>query len=174
MSGPNIYLLRQCSCCSKRLNRNYQYVKFVLVAIWRIYNYSSFDVRNLQSLATWVECETIYLWSFCVGGHRFAPRLWHYSRRSFSSSQATARFSQPNMPYILNLFTISLPGEAVNYRPYASPSFEVASHVANCHFGHYYYNQTIQIFPYFFILIACLPFLFGWRHLFLCLCANYG
>ena len=40
------------------------------------------------SLATWVEREIIYLWlwSFCVGSRRFAPRPWHYSRRSLSSS----------------------------------------------------------------------------------------
>ena len=67
----------------------------------------------------------------------FTPRPWHYySRGSFSSSQA--RFSPLNMPFILNLFTISLCGKAVNYRPFESPSFEVASHVNNCHFSHYY------------------------------------
>ena len=45
------------------------------------------------SLASWVERETIYLWlwSFCGGGCRFAPGLWHYSTRSFSSSQATGK-----------------------------------------------------------------------------------
>jgi len=43
-------------------------------------------------LATSVERETIYLWllSFCAGGRRFMPRLWHYSM-SFSSSQATGK-----------------------------------------------------------------------------------
>ena len=50
-----------------------------------------------------------------------------------------ARFSPLNMPYIPNLFRISLCGEAINYIPYASPSFEVASHIKNCHFGYYYY-----------------------------------
>ena len=74
--------------------------------------------------------------SFCAGGRRFAPQPWHYSRRNFSFSQATARFSTPNMPYILNLFKISLCGEAINYRQYAS-SFEIASHVKNYHFNHY-------------------------------------
>ena len=37
-------------------------------------------------LASWVEeRETIYLWlwSFCAGGCRFAPRSWYYSRWSF-------------------------------------------------------------------------------------------
>ena len=51
------------------------------------------------------------------------------------------RFSPPNMKYILNLFRISLHCEAINYRPYVSPSFEVASHFKNCCFGHYYYYK---------------------------------
>jgi len=54
-----------------------------------------------------------------------------------------AGFSPTNMPYIVNLFRISPHGEAINYRPYASPSFEVASHVKNCHFSHYYYYYNI-------------------------------
>ena len=33
----------------------------------------------------------LWLWSFCAGGRRFTPRPWHYSRRSFSSSQATSK-----------------------------------------------------------------------------------
>jgi len=45
------------------------------------------------SLASWVECETIYLWvwSFCARGRGFTPRPWDYSRRSFSSNQATGK-----------------------------------------------------------------------------------
>jgi len=35
------------------------------------------------------------------------------------------------MPYILNSFRFSLHGEAINYRPYASPPFEVAGHIKN-------------------------------------------
>ena len=58
---------------------------------------------------------------------------------AFHPARQLTRFSLPNMPYILNLFRISLCGEAINYRPYASPSFDVASHIKNCHFGHYYY-----------------------------------
>ena len=41
----------------------------------------------------------------------------------FHPASELARFSPPNMQYILNLFRISLCGEAINYRPYASPSF---------------------------------------------------
>ena len=46
---------------------------------------------STASLASWVERDTIYLWLwlFCAGGRRFAPRPWHQSMRSFSSSQAT-------------------------------------------------------------------------------------
>jgi len=47
----------------------------------------------------------------------------------FYPARQLARFSPPNMPCILNLFRISLRVEAINYRPHASPSFEVASHV---------------------------------------------
>jgi len=47
----------------------------------------------------------------------------------FHSARQLARFTPPNMPSILNLVKISLRGEAINYRLYASPSFEVASHV---------------------------------------------
>jgi len=55
-----------------------------------------------------------------------------------------ARFSPTAMLYILNLFRISVHGEAINYRPHASPSFEVASHVKKCQLlllllGYYYY-----------------------------------
>jgi len=44
-------------------------------------------------------------------------------------------------PYVCSSLDIwiSLRGEAINYRPYASPSFEVAGHFKNCHFSHYYY-----------------------------------
>ena len=46
----------------------------------------------------------------------------------FHPTRKLARFSPPNMPFILNLFRISLRDEeAVNYRPLASPSFGVFS-----------------------------------------------
>ena len=69
----------------------------------------------------------------CLGRGTIAGGVFHPTRQ-------LARFSPPNMPYILNLFRISLYGEVVNYRPFASPSFDIASHVKNCHFGHYYYK----------------------------------
>jgi len=47
----------------------------------------------------------------------------------FHPARQLARFSPPNMPYILNLVRISPHGEAIDYRPYASPSFEIGSHV---------------------------------------------
>jgi len=50
-------------------------------------------------------------------------------RGVFHPTSQLAKFSPPNMPFILNLFRISVRVEAVNYRPFASPSFEVASHV---------------------------------------------
>ena len=53
----------------------------------------------------------------------------------FGRGNIVGGVSQPNMPYILNLFRNSLRGKAINYRPYASHSFEVARHVKNCHFG---------------------------------------
>jgi len=58
-------------------------------------------------------------------------RLGRGTRSFFHPARQRARFSPPNMTYFLNLFRISLPGEAINYRPYVSPSFdfEVASHV---------------------------------------------
>jgi len=65
----------------------------------------------------------------------------------FYSARQLSRFSPLNMQYILNLFRISLHGEAINYRPYASPSFDVASHIKNWHFG-YYYNIYIYIYIY--------------------------
>ena len=49
--------------------------------------------------------------------------------RVFHPTRQLARFFPPNMSFILNSFRISLRGEALNYRPFASPSFEVASHV---------------------------------------------
>jgi len=61
--------------------------------------------------------------AFCAGGCR-----------------QLAMFSAANMPYNLNLFRFSLRVEAINYRPYACRSFEVASDVKNCDFGHYYYS----------------------------------
>ena len=45
--------------------------------------------------------------------------------RGFHPARQPAKFSPPNMPSILNLFRISSCGEGVNYRPYASTSFEV-------------------------------------------------
>jgi len=44
----------------------------------------------------------------------------------FYQTKQLVSFSLRNMPSIVNLFTISPCGEAVNYRPYVSPSFEVA------------------------------------------------
>ena len=53
-------------------------------------------------------------------------------------------------PCLKHLFRISLRGEAIHYRPYASSSFEVASHVKNCHFGYYnnyyYYYQGVNLY----------------------------
>ena len=46
----------------------------------------------------------------------------------FHPTRQLARFSPSNL-LILNLFIISLHGEAINYRSFVSPSFEVASHV---------------------------------------------
>jgi len=62
----------------------------------------------------------------------------------FHPVRQLARFSPLNMPYILNLFRISLCRKAINYRPYTSLSFEVVSHIKNCHFSHYYYHQGIS------------------------------
>ena len=61
--------------------------------------------------------------------HYLAMTMVILCARSQVCTLAMARFSPPNMPYILNLFRISLCGEAINYRSYVSPSFEVASHV---------------------------------------------
>jgi len=57
----------------------------------------------------------------------------------FHPARQLARFSLLNIPSILNLFRINFCGEAINYRPYPSLSFEVAIHVRNCHFSHYFY-----------------------------------
>ena len=76
--------------CRLRCNKNEQdlyinrYDSFMACLMW---------VRLLYitaSLATWVECETIFLWlwSFCAVGRRFVPGPWHYSRGNFSSSQS--------------------------------------------------------------------------------------
>ena len=77
-----------------------------------------------------VECETIV--GTVVGG-------------VFHPISQLARFSPPNMSFILNVFRSSLRGEAVNYRPFATPSFEVASHVKYCHIGHYYYDSVFGL-----------------------------
>jgi len=66
----------------------------------------------------------------CAGNWRFESQPWHYSRRMFSSEQVTGKIFSAE--YAVNskfIFRISSRGEAANYRPYASPSFEVASHV---------------------------------------------
>jgi len=63
----------------------------------------------------------------CLGCGTIVGGVFHPARQ-------LARFSPLNMQFI-----ISLRGQAVNYRPFASPSFEAASHVQKCHFGHYYY-----------------------------------
>jgi len=73
----------------------------------------------------------ILCWSSCLGFGTIVG-VFHPARQ-------LARFSPPNMPYILN------------YRPYVSPSFEVASHVKNCHFGDfYYYYVKYAFFIYLF------------------------
>jgi len=69
----------------------------------------------------------------------------------FHPTRQLARFSPQNMPYILNSIffkIISLPGEAIHYRPNVCLSFDDASHVKNCHFGHYYYYY--YYYYYFF------------------------
>jgi len=80
-------------------------------------------------------------------------------RGAFHPAKQLARFSPPNMSHILNLFRISLCGEAaIKYRLHASPPFEVASHIKNCHFGHiilyYYYmwQKCQKIFTIFRVL----------------------
>jgi len=55
----------------------------------------------------------------CLGHGTIVGGVFHPARQ-------LARFSPPNMPYIQNLFRISPCEEAVNDRPYASPSLEVA------------------------------------------------
>ena len=79
----------------------------------------------------------------CAGGREFDPRPGQYSRMSFSSDPGdwygfliwTCLSFQ-----ILNLFrTLSSWGSG-NYRPSAPFLYEVASHVKNCHSGHYYYT----------------------------------
>ena len=79
----------------------------------------------------------------------------------FYSARQLSRFSPLNMQYILNLFRISLHGEAINYRPYASPSFEVASHIKNCHFG---YIIIIEVIHFSAILTNKLTSSYVWDH----------
>ena len=43
----------------------------------------------------------------------------------FHPTRQLAGFSPPKMPYIVNLFRISPPGEPVNYRPCGPPPFRV-------------------------------------------------
>ena len=45
----------------------------------------------------------------------------------FNSNRQLAKFSPPNMSYIVNLFTISPRREAIYYRPCAFLSFEIAN-----------------------------------------------
>ena len=90
-------------------------------------------------------------YSCCAGGRRFEFRLWYYSSRSFHPTRQLARFSPSNMPSVVNsnLFRISPSGEAVNYKSYASPSFEVAKpRKITAFFGHYYQliNQSKYLF----------------------------
>ena len=68
---------------------------------------------------------TLFIWSFCAGGRRFAPRPWG----SFSSNQATCEVFSTEHAIYSKFIRINLRGEAVNYRPFASPSFKVASYV---------------------------------------------
>jgi len=71
-----------------------------------------------------------YSWSCYAGGRRFESRPWHYSiSRSFSSKPSNWQGFLRRICHllsILNLFRISSQGEAVYYRPCASPSFEVS------------------------------------------------
>jgi len=60
----------------------------------------------------------------------------------FYPTRQQARFSPLNMPFIVNLFRNSFRDEAVNYRPYASPSFEV-----------YQASKIIAISPIIIIII---------------------
>jgi hypothetical protein len=81
-------------------------------------------------------------------------------RGVFHPVRKLARFSLPNMPLfkILNLFRIHVcpRGEALNYRPSASPSYEVASHVNNYDFGRsYYYYCTCA--SHFYLPITLQP-----------------
>ena len=71
----------------------------------------------------------------CLGRGTIVGGVLHPARQ-------LARFSPPNIPYILNLFIINLHGEAIYYRSYASPSFQVACHIKNCHFGHFNHYIT--------------------------------
>jgi len=52
----------------------------------------------------------------------------------FHPTRQVTRFSPPNVPFILDLFIISLRGKVVNYSPFASRSFEVASQVTKMKF----------------------------------------
>ena len=59
-----------------------------------------------------------YSWSCCAGGSN--PDRGTIVGGGVHPTRQLTRFSRPN------LFKISPHGEAVNYRPYVSPSFEVA------------------------------------------------
>ena len=67
----------------------------------------------------------------------------------FHPARQLARFSPPNMSYFLNLFRVSLRGEAVNHRAHASPSFDVNSHIKN---GHYMFLSLLVADIYIFLL----------------------
>ena len=82
------------------------------------------------------------MWDFLIRGHDVTevgcsnPGRGTILGGVFHQAWKLAMFSIPNMPYIVIflIYLISLRGEAINYRPYASPSFEVASHVKNLPF----------------------------------------
>jgi len=100
---------------------------------WYYYDFGKvFDTINHMTI-------TAKLTHFGVRGVALGWFRIYLSKQSSKTIAAGARFSPPNTPYIQSLFWINLRGEAINYRPYASPSFEVVSHVKNCHFSHYYY-----------------------------------
>ena len=67
-----------------------------------------------------------YSWSCCAGDLRFESRPWHYSRASFFyPTRQLARFSTPNISYIVNYKFVCPIGEALNNTPYSSSSFMV-------------------------------------------------
>jgi len=94
------------------------------------------EIRNLCASPLWPHRESVRLFTY-VYGHSVQEDAGSRLGRGtivggvVHPTRQLARYSPPNLPFILNskLGRISLRGEAVNYRPSSSPSFEVASHV---------------------------------------------